>query len=332
MWSDAPVPDTAALPDVPSDPFAEPVDDGRGRHPRGRNRPATSTDTPDTPPQGPRASVLGRMRPVTTPPRVTKIEVAAALHRIGRRRIDHGDTRWDQVDQESPAAVLDHVLAHPLDHAGHAAAQDVVDGLVINIWLWWEDRERELKLLRRGIQAGIPKSQLGAPRGIGSQGVEDRINAHIALLERGRPDHKLTREDRRDQRRDLPPEDPELRWLARHHDWIVEVARGLVQSFFDTGLAGDEGRSWLYEVREDLADDEWSRASIIVMRTAVQAIEAQPDVVGLHGKTPAKRALAAFHALDNAFANLSGPPRAAKRTTPAKRRGTAQSRRKDDAA
>jgi hypothetical protein len=263
---------------------------------------------------------------MATPPRIDRREIDAALARIGNRRIKIGDESWSAVDQESPAAVLDYLLDHPPRGAVWVKQADVNDGLVLNIALWWEDRRRELRLLKRGVAEGIPRAQLGSARGIGSQGIQDRIDALEALLERGRPDAKIIRLRRALDKELLATATPRERWLHNHYDWISETAGNLVAHAND--IANDDTYAVLLEVKRDLRDDTLSSETITMMALTVEYLRAQPEVIRLGGQHRLKRSCAAVDDLHRCSTHLidrigSHPARATAAPSKTRTRGKA---------
>jgi len=251
----------------------------------------------------PHGHPLGHDAPMTTPPRIDRREIDAVLTRIGNRRVKIGDESWSAVDQSSPAAVLDYVLDRPPRGDAWVRRADASDGLVLNIWLWWEDRKRELRLLKRGVAEGTPRSELGSIRGIGSQGVQDRIDALDALLERGRPDAKIIRLRRALEKEWLANALPRELWLHKHRDWIEEVARDLVTHA--NQIANDETYGWLIQVKRDLREGVTSE-TITMMALTVESLRAQREVMRLGSTHLLKRACAALDLLNRCSTHLLG--------------------------
>jgi hypothetical protein len=262
-----------------------------------------------------RFSVSERLSAVTTPPRVARVEVDAALNRIAARRRQIDDERFGQVDADDPAAVLDYLRTHggrlPRD-LEDMARKDVDDGLVLVVWLWWEDRRREYELLLAGVRLGMPLSQLGAPLGLGSRvqspdgnrrrGVQDRIDRLAALLKYDRPDARITREARRVDQERTAPGDPQAVWLRKHGEWVSAVAARLL-AYYD--LADEEAAEYLVEVRHDWREESWTPGSLVWMGLAAAALRVSPGVVGLGDRHGVQRALKDVEDLRTAFAELS---------------------------
>jgi hypothetical protein len=198
---------------------------------------------------------------VSIPPRIDPAELAAALDRIAHRHAKINDEQFGRVDREDPAEVLDYLGKQHTRIARIArwvAQADVCDGLVLHVWIWWEDRRREYRLLTAGVDLGLPLSQLGSPLGLGTrvrstrgnkrQGAQDRIDRLKALLEYDRPDATLTREARRAEREVAEKADPQAAWLARHTELVATTAARLL-AYVD--LADDAAAEDLVEVHPD---------------------------------------------------------------------------------
>jgi hypothetical protein len=229
---------------------------------------------------------------VATPPRVTRAELDAAVRRIHRRHERLDDPRRSELSDD-PAQVLEYLTRHSGWLPQWALAQDTQDGLVLNVWLWWEDRRRQLALLRRGRRAGLYWRELGAPLGIDDQGARDRHDRYTALLAHDRPDEKLTREARR-----------ESAHAERHRAWVhahtadirAVLERLLTQLGRVPALAPAlhplpdapedstptapgrpvdhteklaEAAAWLAELRVDLEKDSYSPATLAVLGLAL---------------------------------------------------------------
>lgn len=74
-------------------------------------------------------------------------------------------------------------------------SHDLEDALVIDVWLWWENRRAELWVLDVGETLGFDRRRLGRPLGVSSgQGVHDRLDRLRNQLRRGgRPSEKHER-------------------------------------------------------------------------------------------------------------------------------------------
>jgi hypothetical protein len=123
---------------------------------------------------------------VATYPPVTDVERDQAIARIARRHAEIDDTRWSEAHAESDTAareVLAYLRRRHLRLPYAVAAADVWDELVLNAWLYWEERRRERDLLRRARRYGLSLRELGAFLGIGTaQGMTDYLDRLDALL------------------------------------------------------------------------------------------------------------------------------------------------------
>lgn len=256
------------------------------------------------------------MSRVTTPPRVHRTQLDAALRRIASRREKIGDDRFGHIDHESPGQVLDYIQRNPTVHRWVAQA-DVNDGLVLWVWMWWDSQRRLHALLTRGHSHGMPLAQLGSPLGMGHEprrngravrnnriGVRHRMDRLAALLKYDIPDAELTREERRAARDHAGTSDERIAWLVRHRGTVVAVADRLlaVKEF-----ANDDAYETLLLVAQDRRADEWSPLSLELMSEAVAEMRTQPDLVGLPSRHRVKRACHAVDGLCTAFTKLSTP-------------------------
>jgi hypothetical protein len=137
---------------------------------------------------------------VATYPPVTDAERDQAIARIARRHAEIDDTRWSEAHAESDTAareVLSYLRRRHLSLPHAVAAADVWDELVLNAWLYWEERRRERDLLRRARRYGLSLRELGAFLGIGTaQGMTDYLDRLDALLtEHARHTRHPTRDD-----------------------------------------------------------------------------------------------------------------------------------------
>jgi hypothetical protein len=251
---------------------------------------------------------------VSTPPPVSEPQLAAALARIAQRRREADDELFATVDSEDPRRVLHHILAHTSILKHDAAQADFFDGQLLHCWLQQESRLDELRLYKRADLLKIARTRQGARRGIGSQGVQDRKDALQAWKDRGRLNAKLTREVRQAEHARLHAAEPNARWLARNHDWLVSVATALSQRAH--AIASDDTYEFLQEVRRDLRTGQWSASSVTMMAATADALEAQPEVAALAGQHLLRRTLAEVRKLDLAFTNLEGLPAITPRRTP----------------
>lgn len=193
---------------------------------------------------------------MSTPPKVTKSELISHLEMVTKRRRKVDDPHLDElpavdnhIDSRTVLDFLDYLRKYPARTPGYRHA-DITAALQLTVWLWWEDRRRELSWLKAGRSAGMFLAQLGEPLGIGKRGVIDRIDRLEALLRFDRPDEKHTREARRRS----AFEAIEVDWVAEHRDQLHEVIADLVAEADRWNLAEDD-RLMLDELARDATDD-----------------------------------------------------------------------------
>lgn len=128
---------------------------------------------------------------MTTPPRPTRDEYEDALRRIHDRRRAAGDDHPLALS-EDPREVLSY-----LRRRGHSGlvqddtGDDIVDGLTLRLWLWWEGEQTELWLLEAAERLKRSRRAVGETLGLTSgQGLVDRITRLRAKLRR--PEHDST--------------------------------------------------------------------------------------------------------------------------------------------
>jgi hypothetical protein len=253
---------------------------------------------------------------VTTPPRVHRTQLDAALRRIAHRHAKVDDERFASIDSESAGQVLDYIVGHRSRYPWVTQA-DICDGLVLWVWQWWEGQRQLHSLLTRGQREQVPLKQLGTPLGLGinsrrsnrgvrnqRQGTLHRIDRLTALLDYDRPDADLARAARRAEREAEQSLGPQLAWLVRHRSLLVAVADRLLAV---KRFANDDAYAWLVEVASDRNEDEWSPGSITVMKLAVEELRAMPEVVMLPSQHLVKRACHAVDELAAVFSTLSEP-------------------------
>jgi len=122
---------------------------------------------------------------VATYPPVTNRECEDALARITVRHGD--DSRWSEAGTE-PRDVLAYLRRRHLQLPRKVAQRDVWDELVLSAWVYWDERRRELELLRRAGRYGLSLTELGRYLGIGTrQGMRDYLDRLEALISESPP-------------------------------------------------------------------------------------------------------------------------------------------------
>lgn len=244
---------------------------------------------------------------MATPPRVTNVELSTTMRRIGNRRekVQDTDLEWmPNPDQCHPHEMLTFLRAHTRVPRWVQQA-DAADALRLCAWLWWEQRREELAWLKRGRALGLFLAQLGAPFGVGKQGVVERIDRHEALLRLDRPNEKITRDQRRAEREQATRRDVEQAWVDAHANDLSELVNALAAEADRFELA-DEDREWLDEAVRDARDGAWSPGSMTMLGMAVDEVRTAPPVVELDSTRPHKvhHLLARLDELRAEFAGL----------------------------
>jgi hypothetical protein len=168
---------------------------------------------------------------MATPPRVTRAQADDAIERITERRHKVDDANLHMLTSE-PAEVLNYLRRYGADPYRHLPAheaqqlreQDVMDGLLLRVWLWWEGNGAERWLLDEAGRLGMRNRRVGAPLGITSrQGIPDRRDRLRTLFSLHRvPDEKIARAERASLR------SPEPQWRARHADAVLNISSVLL--------------------------------------------------------------------------------------------------------
>ncbi len=220
---------------------------------------------------------------MATPPKITRVELVQTITRIVNRRIKVDDPDRELLpapEQADPSEVLAYLQKHTRV-PGWVLDADVTDALRLCVWLWWEDRRRQLYWLQRGKARKLFLRHLGSELGIRSRsGVNDRIDRYSALLRFDRPDEKLSREERRLARQADLQSDAEWGWIRRHEEVLHKLAQGLLTAAERYGPVDDEDRQWLDELATD-AREGFSPASMSVLGLAVDELRSFPGVLAL---------------------------------------------------
>ncbi|MEQ3552610.1 hypothetical protein WIS52_19225 [Pseudonocardia nematodicida] len=270
---------------------------------------------------------------MATPPRITSVERDAAITRVTERHIRIDDPRRSELGTEA-RDVISWVLDRGTAGVPTAvSAADHHDAVLLNTWCWWEERRRERRLLRQGLQLGLSAAELGAPLGIRSrQGLRDRLDRLEALLAHDRPDEQLTR----DARRATHTRDPQQDWIERHRATVRAAIAGLIaqadrflqaingpaepdthdsarpptdeaQDAIDDledvdGDSTSDIEDWLIELRADYEQDALTPATLAVAGLLTAEIRSHPRALGLHQRHRLPAALAELDHLRAAFA------------------------------
>lgn len=247
---------------------------------------------------------------MTTPPRVTDLEVNAALARIERRHRHLDDPCWSEAGT-SPRDVFNYILSERCSRLPRAVgAADAADGAVLWARTWWQDRETERRFLRHSRHVGASLANIGARLGIRTpQGVQDRIDRLDALVAHGRPDGHLSRARRRVAATSKHRGDT----LTQHKDLatsvvaalLAQVARALPslvpritgkgpgqRGDADCATAGaEDATEWLDELAADYLAETVTPATLVIASLAVAELRVLPEVAALDEHHRLHRAL-----------------------------------------
>lgn len=214
-------------------------------------------------------------------------EVELTISRIARRRAKVDDPCREKLPDSpdsDPREVLDYLRKYSGPDIPRWVLQaDVCDALILNNWLWWEDRRRELHFLKAGRGLNLFLSQLGAQLGVSKQGVLDRIDRLEALLHYDRPDEKITRASRRAERERRERSPAEHAWLNARSDELRAVITDLVDHADRFEI---EEREWIDELKIDGRSDDLTNATMVIMGLATAELRTAPAVLKLDGNRP----------------------------------------------
>ena len=220
-------------------------------------------------------------------PKVHRSELELALVRIARRRAKVDDRHREKLPdspESDPREVLDYLRRYSGPDIPQWVLQaDVCDALTLNNWLWWEDRRRELHFLRAGRDRGLFLSQLGAQVGVGKQGILDRIDRLEALLRFDRPDEKIIRASRREERERREQLPAEEAWLSTRRTDLHAVITGLVDQADRFEV---EERDWVDELEIDGRRDDFTRSTMVILGLAAAELRTAPAVLALDSTRP----------------------------------------------
>ncbi len=175
---------------------------------------------------------------------------AAAVGRIiDRRHAIDDENAWRLG--ENPVDVLAYLRRYSADVPRAVAEADVLDGLVLELRLWWLAAESEWWLLERAKKLGIAPSRIGALLGVSTrQAVHDRLRSarRKATILRGEPAPAPTTASS-----ERTAEQEQAHWLGEHRTEIRTIARRALSL---QPVVGDDAAEWLVEVARDARDDD----------------------------------------------------------------------------
>lgn len=158
---------------------------------------------------------------LATPARIGSAELDAAVDRIHRRHRDVDDPHRRELSDD-PAQIISYLLQHASTMPPQVVEADLRDALVLWVWCWWQERQRERQLLEAAHAAGLSLAELGAELGIGTRGgLRHRLDRLHALLQSGRPDQARGAGLRGNT-------SPEQAWLDAHRAEVHHVLAALL--------------------------------------------------------------------------------------------------------
>lgn len=200
------------------------------------------------------------------PPPVTDEQAADAVRRIAERRRSIDDENASRLG-EDPVDVLAYLRRYSSGIPQHVAEADVLDGLVLELYLWWLAAEAEWWLLERAKKLRMAPSRIGHLLGVTSrQGVHDRLRLAQRKVERLRGE-PLQRGSATSSERTAEQE--QVRWLGEHRSEIRAVAREAVSL---QRFVGDEAAEWLVDVARDVEAGDVTPASFQFLRFALDEV------------------------------------------------------------
>ncbi|MCE0764119.1 hypothetical protein LWC35_14540 [Pseudonocardia kujensis] len=209
-------------------------------------------------------------------------QAAAAIDRITerRRRVDDPNA-WRL--SEDPADVLAFLRSCSRGMPAWVLEADVLDGLELRLRLWWLGEVAESWLLEQADRLGVPPRLVGQRLGVSTrQGVHDRRRAarHKVARLRGEPVSEPGRPADQGKR------EQEAEWLQRHRADLLAIAEVAVGH---AELGDEEAAEWLIEVARDLRDAVLTPGSLQLLRFALVALAASPEVEHLADNHPLRR-------------------------------------------
>jgi hypothetical protein len=163
---------------------------------------------------------------------------------------------------------------------GDTTGHDVVDGLTLRIYLWWEGERTEVWLMQAGVTLGLTGKTIGAPLGVRSRaGLMKRIEYKLALIAADTVD---------DTAADTQSQAGRTKWLADHRDELLAIAGVLVKHW---DLFGEDTLENLVEVRSDWRAGTCNPESFAYLDWAIDDVAVDPAIAGLAADHPLRELL-----------------------------------------
>ncbi|MEO6087020.1 MAG: hypothetical protein ABIQ18_28300 [Umezawaea sp.] len=235
-------------------------------------------------------------RPVSA--RDAAAATARILDRRRRLRLDSADELADVIDD--PRQVLAYLRKHANEVPPDSAQQDVLDGLVLRVRLWWEGEDHDRWLIERAERLGMKRRTTAAILNIGtSQGLVDRLDADRRKLERLHGPNR----DLLGAEMNSGSDDGERHWMRTQRSTVHDVVTTFLAH---RHLATDEAAEWLIELARD-NDQLPTRAFIAMLRVAAVELADSPRVMALADDHPPQVELDRWADLSAAHRQVSAP-------------------------
>lgn len=213
---------------------------------------------------------------MAAPPRVTRDQVDAVIEAIAERHRGIGDPHLDRLTDD-PAQVLAWLRRYSGRHIpDQVRGLDILDGLVLRHWLWWERQRDDHWLLTQAEALRLPRSAVRRAFGAHSnQAVRDATGRVRALFDRGigRRDEKAWRAARRRAAQRDAAAPARAAWFVEH---AVEL-RGLVDELLAyREQVGDAAYEAMLELQRDQRAGDWSAVTLDSLGDAALAVAQLP--------------------------------------------------------
>ena len=209
---------------------------------------------------------------MSTPPRVSSKQAAAAADAIVERHLRAGDDTIGAAGVD-PSDLLFYLRANPNRVAEGVRADDLYDAATLHVWLWWQHQDRERWLFTAAQRLQLHHGDFGATFGIRSpQGVRDRRDRLESLLSEtgtGRPSEQDARSARAAAGGGEPSGDEQ--WLAAARDEVLRLGRDALTFWLDVD---EDTAEEMVEMKRDVESGTCTAQTVAWLRDAVWALSA----------------------------------------------------------
>lgn len=248
---------------------------------------------------------------MTTPPRPTPDQVAAAIERIAARRRRVDDPHQEMLSDD-PTEVLRYLRKHSGRHIPDGVlADDVEDGIILRHHLWWEGEALEAWLLDTAERLAVPRPRVAEMLGLRTgQGVAERRFRLGEKLHNRRPRRMSHPDVDRDQREAYadaagPAEPGNVlhEWLAQRLAQLERYAQVLI-GHKDLDKLADDTYEAVLELRHMNRDGARGVPWFLQLIETTVMLAADPAVAGLPPAHTLRRTLARLDDLSTQWAAL----------------------------